>query len=153
MEPRGEDNGVMRGMIVLASRISLLALLNCWALIGGVALVGGRLVFAARLIGIVFVLFVVVIGGVVLMAYRKDGLRAWNAWAEKGATRHSMLILLAALVSSVAGILLLQHGENPEPAVAWVLSLSTLVGVLETVTVIMALIRRREGYSAEGGSR
>jgi hypothetical protein len=134
------------------SRIALLALLNCWALIGGVALVGGALAGASSLMGIVFPLFVVMIGGVVLMAYRKDRLSAWNAWVEEGATQHSMLILLAAIASSVGGILLLQHCESPESAAAWVLNLSALVGALETATIIMAMIGRRKGSPTEDGS-
>jgi hypothetical protein len=135
---------MIRGFVALASRVSLLALLNCWAIVVGVVVAGGTLALAARLMGIVFLLFVIVIGAVVLLAYRKDGLSAWNAWVGDGATRHSMLILLAAFLSSAGGILVLQHGEDPFPAATWLLNLGAAVGVLETATVIMALIGPRE---------
>jgi len=142
---------MLRGIVALGSRIALAALYCHWAIIGGVLIGGGSLPLAAWYTAMVAIPSSLLVAGAIALAYRKDRLASWNAWVEEGATRHSMLILLAAIVSGMGGILLLQHGEDPEAAVAWVLNLSTLVGVLETATIIMALTRRTKN-PAEGSS-
>ena len=72
---------MFQGMIALASRIALAGLSCHWAIVGGVILGGGSLPLAAWYTMVCAIPSIVVVAAVIVLAYRKDGLSAWDSSA------------------------------------------------------------------------